>query len=164
MCFLCQSPEQLVKYKDIRWCIKCKTYWKGKRLLKQDAYDMFLLQDEDLTELPHKETQPPGGGQAVNLYAFATCAGAALRKFGSLYAMVKSQPLQREQLAQQIFQERSFAEQQKLQAEYDVNTHATEHLPPSALPATRPDYASVTTAESSSSAPAAAASRASGSE
>lgn len=159
ICFLCQSTDQLVKYKDIRQCIKCKAYWKGKRLLEQDAHEMFLLEPEDLTKLPHKETQPPGGGATINLYAFATCAGAAVKKYGSLYAMVKSQPAQRDNLAHQIYQERTFAEQQKLHAEYDVNAHATEHLPPSALPATRPDYASVTTSDSSSTAPVAPSSR-----
>src|SRR3546814_8419325 len=42
--------------------------------------------------------------------------------------MVRSQPQQREQLAQQIFQERSFAEQQKLQAEYDRSEEHTSEL------------------------------------
>lgn len=109
MCFLCQSKENLVKYKDIRKCSKCKAYWKGKRLLRQDAEALFLLGQADLENLPHRDTQG-SGGQMIPLYAFATCAGAAVKRYGSLYHMVKSDPTQREALAQHLSSERAFAD------------------------------------------------------
>jgi hypothetical protein len=149
MCFLCQAKDQLTKYKDIRQCLKCKAYWKGKRLLKQDAEALFLLQEEDLKNLPHRDTQSAPGTPTIPLYAFATCAGAAVRRYGSLYHMVKSDPAQREALAQHLSSERIFAEQQKLQTDYDSHTRGSEHLPPSALPASRPEYASSSTTNDS---------------
>lgn len=136
MCFLCQSKDQLSKYKDLRQCHKCKAYWKGKRLLKQDAQALFLLEVEDLEDLPHKETPTQDGGPPVYLYAFATCAGAALRRYGSLYAMVKSQPQQREVLAHQISSERAFAEQQKLDSDFE-SSHGQ-----SSMESSRPIYTS----------------------
>lgn len=94
-------------------CNKCKTYWKGKRLTAEDAQMYFLLKPEDLSQLPHKDTPVTGGAPTVPLYAFATCAGSAVRKFGSLYHMVKDHPQERDTLAQQVLAERRFIEEQE---------------------------------------------------
>lgn len=110
-------------------------------MLRDDAQNYFLLVEEDLKTLPYKESTAPGSSETTRMYAFATCAGAALRKFGSLYHMVKSNPQQREELAQQILTERNFAESQKLQSFEANQAHAGENLPPSALPAARQGYA-----------------------
>lgn len=124
MCFLCQAKEGLTKYKDVRQCLKCKTYWKGKRLLRQDAEALFLLNQQDLENLPHRDTQSTNG-PVIPLYAFATCAGAAVKRYGSLYHMVKSDPAQRELLATHLTQERNFAESQKTEeGELDPNGNA----------------------------------------
>lgn len=124
MCFLCQAKEGLTKYKDVRQCLKCKSYWKGKRLLRQDAEALFLLNQQDLENLPHRDTQSTNG-PVIPLYAFATCAGAAVKRYGSLYHMVKSDPAQRELLATHLTQERNFAESQKPEeGELDPNGNA----------------------------------------
>lgn len=113
ICFICQSKDNLTKYKDIRICTKCKSYWKGKRLSAEDAQTYFLLKPEDLAQLPHKDTPSADGTPAVPLYAFPTCAGCAVRKFGSLYEMVKDHPTERNALAQQVLAERRFLEEQE---------------------------------------------------
>lgn len=113
ICFICQSKDNLNKYKDIRICSKCKAYWKGKRLAAEDAQLYFLLKPEDLAQLPHKDAPVANGAAPTPLYAFATCAGSAVRKFGSLYHMVKDHPAERDALAQQVLTERRYMEEQE---------------------------------------------------
>ncbi|XP_049850065.1 uncharacterized protein LOC126320761 [Schistocerca gregaria] len=122
-CFLCHSREDLVKYKDIRQCIKCKHLWKGRRLLEEEACQMFALEPEDLAKLPHKEqTSQSSDAPSTPLYAFATAAGAAVKKYGSLYNMIKENQAQREMLAQYLQQQHlhqhALLQQQLLQQQY----------------------------------------------
>lgn len=112
ICFICKSKDELNKYKDIRMCTKCKLYWKGKRLTPEDAEHYFLLKTDDLAQLPHKEGAAVPSAPPVPLYAFATCAGAAVRKFGALYNMVNDHPNEREVLAQRVMAERRFLEEE----------------------------------------------------
>lgn len=81
---------------------------------------MFLLDDQDLQPLPYKEA-PEGidSTQTTHLYAFATAAGAAVKKYGSLYHMVLSNPDQRAGLAVTILQEREVLANQHIEQHVD---------------------------------------------
>jgi len=93
----------------MRECTACKLYWKGRRLTASDAQSLFVLTDEDLQPLPCKDIDSTVPDVApVRMYAFATAAGAAVRKYGSIYHMVQRHSDQRDQLALQIRQKKSF--------------------------------------------------------
>jgi hypothetical protein len=66
---------------------------------------MFELTDEDLQPLPCKDIDSTiPDVSSIRMYAFATAAGAAVKKYGSIYHMVQSHSDERDQLAQQIRQ------------------------------------------------------------
>lgn len=96
-------------YKDLRICTQCKTYWKGRRLTDRDALALFSLSLEDIQDLPHKRANHDDSVSSVNLYAFATIAGKAVSKYGSLYNLVVSTPDERASTAQRIQYERSIS-------------------------------------------------------
>lgn len=83
-CLLCYSYLNLIKYKDMKLCNSCKSYWKGRRLNSNEACSLFCLQPEDLSSLPYKELSENNNEK---FFAFSTIAGAAVKRYGSLYDM-----------------------------------------------------------------------------